>query len=379
VARVPGDAGRAGALSAVREAVRPAVGRYADFLERELLPRGREGHAAGLAGLPEGAACYAALIRSQTSLPLSAGEVFAAGEAEVARIHDEFRALGAKVFGTRDLAAIFTRLREDPALRFETAEEVEEKARKALAAAEAAVPRFFSRAPRARCVVKRVPDHEAPFTTIAYYRSPSGDGKEPGEYRINTFAPETRPRHEAEALAFHEAVPGHHLQIAIAMELPEVPAFRRHLHVNAYVEGWALYAERLADEMGLYSGDVDRLGMLSFDAWRAARLVVDAGLHARGWSREQAVAYMAENTPLAGNNVDNEVDRYVSWPGQALSYKIGQIEMWRLRRESEARLGARFDLRAFHDAVLGAGPLPLPALAARVRAWAAAPTKLSGS
>jgi uncharacterized protein (DUF885 family) len=204
--------------------------------------------------------------------------------------------------------------------------------------------------------------HEEEHSTIAYYREPAQDGSRPGRYFINTSLPHTRPRYEAEALAFHEAVPGHHLQVAIAQELTHLPAFRRHAETTAYVEGWALYTERLADEMGLYSGDLDRIGMLSYDAWRASRLVVDTGMHALGWSRDAAIEFMAAHTALATNNIANEVDRYIGWPGQALAYKIGQLEIRALRSEAEAALGSSFDIRRFHDAVLGHGALPLGVL-----------------
>jgi uncharacterized protein (DUF885 family) len=179
---------------------------------------------------------------------------------------------------------------------------------------------------------------------------------------VNTYAPETRPRYEAEVLAFHEAVPGHHSQIAIAQELEGIPAFRKHAGVTAYVEGWALYTERLAGEMGLYSGDLDRMGMLSFSAWRASRLVVDTGIHAMGWSRGRAVDYMMANTILAENNVIVEVDRYINWPGQALAYKLGELEMFRLRGEAERRLEGRFSVQRFHDVVLENGAVSLPVL-----------------
>ncbi|MFN7142884.1 MAG: DUF885 domain-containing protein, partial [Myxococcota bacterium] len=255
-------------------------------------------------------------------------------------------------------------------LRFATEDEVEAKAASALAAARAAIPAWFGRLPAAECGVRRVPAHEAPYTTIAYYW-PAVPGQEPGYYYVNTHAPETRPRFEAEVLAFHESIPGHHLQIAIAQELPALPAFRRHLGTTAYVEGWALYTERLADEMGLYSGDLDRMGMLSFDSWRAARLVVDTGIHALRWTRAEAVRFFLENTPLAANNVANEVDRYITWPGQALAYKLGQIELRALRRQAEAALGARFSLPGFHDVVLGGGAVTLPVLRRRVEAWVA--------
>jgi len=349
------------------EVLRPALTKYADFLEEELLPHGRTGDDVGIHAVPGGSDAYAAMIRMFTTLDLTAQEIHDTGLSEMDSIHGEFRDLGGRVLGTTDIEEIFDRLRSDPDLHFTTSEEVEAKAEAALIAARRAIPDWFGVLPQADCVVKRIPDHEAPYTTVAYYRPPSGDGAEPGEYRINTYAPETRPRFEAEALAWHESIPGHHLQIAIAKELPEMPAFRRHGWVTAYGEGWALYTERLAEEMGLYSGDLDRLGMLSFDAWRASRLVVDTGIHAFGWSRERAIAYMAGNTPLAPNNIDNEVDRYICWPGQALAYKIGQIEVRRLRREAEAALGDRFDIKGFHDTLLTSGPVPLAVLGDLVR------------
>ncbi len=350
--------------------VRPALENFVEYLETELLPHGRKGDRVGLGALPGGEEAYAVQIRRYTTLSLTPKEIHETGLAEMESIHAEFAALGERALRTSHIPNIFERLRSDPELHFRSAKEVEGKAIRALDAARAAMPEWFGLIPAVDCVVTRIPDHEAPYTTIAYYRPPSADGSQPGEYRVNVYAPKTRPRYEAEALAFHEAIPGHHLQIAVAMELPEMPAFRRMGSVTAYVEGWALYTERLADEMGLYGGDLDRLGMLSFDAWRASRLVVDTGIHAFGWSRKQAVDYMTENTPLAVNNIDNEVDRYITWPGQALAYKIGQLKMWQVRREAEALLGARFDIRAFHDFVLGLGPVPLGALESETRRWA---------
>ena len=216
-------------------------------------------------------------------------------------------------------------------------------------------------------MVEPVPIHAAPFTYVAWYEPPVLD--RPGIYRVNTYAPETRLRHEARALAFHESVPGHHLQIALTKELDEVPAFRRHTGVTAYREGWALYAERLADELGLYPTDIDRLGMLSYDAWRSARLVVDTGLHHHGWTRAQAETWMKENTPLAENNITNEVDRYIGWPGQALGYKMGQLALLDMRKDAETTLGDDFLLADFHQVVLETGPVPLPVLQARVNDW----------
>jgi uncharacterized protein (DUF885 family) len=269
------------------------------------------------------------------------------------------------------VAEIQRRLRADPEMHFKTAAEVEAKAREALGRAQASVPRWFGVQPQMPCEVRVMGMNEAPYSTIAYYRPGSADGKRPGAYMINTYLPETRPRYEAEALAFHESVPGHHLQISIAQELKGVPEFRKHQGVTAFVEGWALYTEHLADEMGLYSGDVDRLGMLSFDAWRACRLVVDTGIHAMGWSRQQAIDYMTENSCLAENNIVNEVDRYITWPGQAVAYKIGQREILSLRDEAKKKLGDRFDIQAFHDAVLSNGAVALPVLREQVEAYIA--------
>jgi uncharacterized protein (DUF885 family) len=352
-------------------AVPEALERYANTLESDILPNARDDDAPGLASVPDGGACYEARIRRYTTLPLTADELHQRGLDELAKIHAEFVAPGAAVFGVWDRALLFERLRTDPELYFDTPEAIVAKAEGALARAEAAVPAVFGRLPEAPCVVTEIPAYEAPYTTIAYYRQPNPDGSKPGEYFVNTYAPTTRPRHEAEVLAFHESVPGHHLQIALSFELPDAPAFHKYDGTTVFVEGWALYTERLADELGLYSGDLDRLGMLSFDAWRAARLVVDTGLHAKGWSREQAVEFMLENTPLPENNIRNEVDRYITWPVQALAYKTGQLEILQLRREAETALGDRFDLSGFHDVVLGRGAVDMGLLREAVKRWVA--------
>lgn len=353
----------------VAESARPALERYLAIVEAEAVPGGRPPERAGIGNLPGGAEIYRALVRGDTTTELRPEEIHATGLAEVERIDAELAELGGRVLRAASLAATQAALREDPRMHFESGEQIVETAEASLARANAATPRWFGRLPRTSCMVTRMLPAEEEHSTVAYYRDPAADGSRPGEYYVNTSHPETRPRYEAEALAFHEAVPGHHLQVAIAQELPPaLPAFRRHVYLMAYVEGWGLYAERLADEMGLYSGDVDRLGMLSFDAWRACRLVVDTGMHALGWSRDQAIGFMLEHSALAQNNIANEVDRYLGRPGQALAYKIGQLEILRLRREQQARLGAAFDVRAFHDAVLGHGPLPLSTLAEAVAA-----------
>ena len=351
----------------VAEEIAPALKRYRDVLESDILPGARAGADVGLTGIAEGDACYAAVVKEYTTLDRSPDVIHQAGLDALEGIHAEMIELGDRLFGTRDRAAIAERLRTDPELMFETPEEIEQVAERALSNARAAIPEHFGVLPQAECVVVPIRPDEAPYTTIAYYRPTADD--EPGEYFVNTHAPTTRPRFEAEVLAFHESIPGHHLQIAIARELPAMPAFRQYMGMTAFVEGWALYTERLADEMGLYSGDLDRMGMLSFDAWRAARLVVDTGIHARGWSREEAVRFMVENTVLAENNIDNEVDRYISWPGQALAYKTGQIEIARMRAEAEAALGEDFDLKGFHDVVLTGGAVTLSVLERQVDEW----------
>jgi uncharacterized protein (DUF885 family) len=358
---------RAGAREAVAQQIEPALRRYVALLRDELLPAARDGAQVGISALPDGAACYAALIHHHTSETPSAEQLHELGLTHIARIDEEFRTLGKRALGTDKLEEILVRLRSDPALYFETEQQVEDFARASLRAAEAAAPKWFGRLPKTPCEVRRIPDYEAPYTTIGYYRQPSD--VEPGIYFINTFAPTTRPRYEARVLAIHEAVPGHHTQVALAQELSDAPAFRRHGGTTVFVEGWALYTERLADEMGLYETDLDRLGVLSFDAWRAARLVVDTGIHAKGWTRAQAIEFMLAHTALAENNIVNEVDRYVGWPGQALAYKYGQIELLRLRAHAQAELGDRFDIAGFHDIVLGAGPVSLPILRARIESW----------
>lgn len=358
-----------GLRTTVDDEIRPAFVRLHEALEGEILPAARPNDRPGMDHVPGGETAYRALVRLHTSLEIEPAELHRIGLAEIARIDGEMEALAGRTIGTASLADALAALRGDPALHFATRDEVFDKAASSLARAAAAIPDWFGRLPGARCDVVRMAPHEEAHSTIAYYRQPAPGGSRPGQYYINTGAPETRPRYEAEALAYHESIPGHHLQIAISQELPDLPDFRRHLGPTAFFEGWGLYTERLADEMGLYSGDLDRIGVLSFDAWRAARLVVDTGMHALGWPRDRAVAFMLEHTALAPNNIANEVDRYIVMPGQALAYKTGQLEMLRLRRLAEARLGARFDIRGFHDAVLGQGALPLPTLAGVVEDW----------
>ena len=362
-ARETDDPAFASELEAVVEdEIRPAFARYRAMIADDLREVARDDDHAGLMHVAGGLETYRALARAHTTVELSPDELHAIGLREIERIDREFVELGERLLDARGLDAVLERLRGDPALRFSSREEVFETARRSLDRANAAIPEWFGRLPEAPCEVVRMQPHEEKHSTIAYYREPATDGSRPGQYYINTSEPQTRPRYEAEALAFHESVPGHHLQLAIAQELDHLPAFRRFWGSTSYVEGWGLYTERLSEEMGLYSGDLDRFGILSFDAWRASRLVVDTGLHALGWSRAHAIEFMTAHTALASNNIVNEVDRYITWPGQALAYKVGQLEIRRLREETEARLGSSWDARRFHDVVLGEGAVPLRVL-----------------
>ncbi len=347
---------------AVRDLVRPALGRYREFLKSEIAPRARPEDRVGVMWVEGGVEAYQKMIRVHTSLDLGPEAIHAIGQSEVERLRGEMERVGRRALGTGDLSAIFRRLRTEREFFFTTRDAIESTARATLARANAAIPRWFGRLPRAACEVVRMEPHEEKHGTLAYYRQPAIDGSRPGRYMLNTFEPEAQPKYIAEALAFHEAVPGHHLQVALAQEIEGIPEFRKHLGVTAYVEGWALYAEDLAVEMELYSADVDLIGKLSQEAWRACRLVVDTGIHALGWSRQRAIDYMLEHTGESKTNVVNEVDRYITWPGQALAYKLGQLEIARLRRAEATRLGGGFDIRRFHDAVLAPGAVGLKTL-----------------
>jgi uncharacterized protein (DUF885 family) len=353
----------------IEERLRPAFARLRDFLRDRILPAARS-EVEGLCALPDGDTAYRAAIRFHVGVPFEPRIVHERGLAEITRTDRELAELGRRVFGTADLASMLARLREDRTLYFDSRAEIVNSARSALVRAKAAVPGYFAAAPVADCVIREVPDYAAPYATIAYYSTPHYEGSKPGEFFVNSYEPTSRPRFELEALTWHEAIPGHHLQIALSQELGVLPAFRKHLASTAFKEGWALYAESLAEEMGLYSSDLDRIGRVSFDAWRSARLVVDTGIHAFGWTRAQAEAFLREHTALTPRNIANEVDRYIGWPGQALAYKLGQLEIVRLRCAAEQRLGARFDLKQFHAVVLGAGAVTLPVLAGRVNAYA---------
>jgi uncharacterized protein (DUF885 family) len=354
---VDADAVRSALRAAVESSLRPGLEDYRDAL-RDVLPQARSEEECGLSWLPGGSDVYDATLRYFTTTEKTAQEIHEIGLAQVAKLADEYRALGPEVVGTDDLAEIFEAMRTDPKLHFEHGDELVEQSRIALARAEAAMGDWFEVVPQAPCAVQGTQ-----VGAKAFYFPPATDGSRGGTFFVNTEDPSSWGRFELEAMAFHEGVPGHHLQLAIASELPDtMPEFRKHLHSSAYAEGWGLYTERLSDEMGLYTAAVDRMGMYSADSMRACRLVVDTGLHALGWSRQQAIDYMVANSPLTEGVCRPEVDRYICNPGQATSYMIGRLEIERMRREAEQRQGSAFDVRKFHSAVLESGSLPLDVL-----------------
>ncbi len=355
----------------VEEVVRPGFDRYRATIREEVLPAARPQERSGVVWLADGEEIYGKAIRRHTSLPLAAMEIHNAGLADIAELEREYRELGEAVLGTDDLEEIYTRLRDDQALRFEDADQIVAAAQGSLDRATAAMDRAFGRLPKAPCVMAVMPEMGAADAPLAFYFPPTEDGSRPGTFFINTTEPTTRTRYESEALAFHEAIPGHHLQLALAQEVPDLPEFRKNAFITVFHEGWGLYSERLSDEMGLYTGDLERFGILSFDSWRAGRLVVDTAIHALGWSRQEAIDYLAANSPQAQNNIVNEVERYIAWPGQALAYKTGQREMLAARARAEAALGDDFDLRAFHDVLLGSGSMPMPTMHRIVDEWVA--------
>lgn len=355
----------------IEQVVNPAFSRYVTVLREVVLPSARDDEHAGLVHLPDGAERYEALIRVHTTTNRTAAELHELGASLVADVHSEFRALGRELFGLDDVPAIFRHLQDDPGLRWQTSQQIIDAAEITVRRAEAAAADWFGALPKAVCALEAIPELEAASAAPAYYMPPSFDGTRPGTYFTNVNEPTSRTTFDLESVAFHEAVPGHHFQISLAMELDELPMLRKMAGFTAYVEGWGLYSERLADEMGLYSSPLQRMGMLSADAWRAARLVVDTGIHAFGWSRQQAIEYLQASAPLAPIDAIAEIDRYIAYPGQALSYMSGRLEIQRLRSLAQSKLGAAFDIKAFHDVILGSGALPLQVLSEVVDSWIA--------
>jgi len=353
----------------IDDTVMPAIRQYRAVLEVQILSPGRSDEEPGLCWLPEGEAMYSRLVRASTSTERTAEELHSTGLSIIEQLSDEFSVIGTRLWKTGDVAEIHSRLRSDPELRYESGDEILATALAAVARAERSAPQWFGLVPETACAVQPIPEALAEGSPPAYYYTGALDGSRVGTYFINTTKPGERFRHLAEAVAFHEAVPGHHFQLTIAQELKG-----NHLAMSVFgdvatAEGWGLYAERLADEMGLYSSDVSRLGMVSTDAWRAARLVIDTGLHAFGWTRQRAIDWMTEHVPMSPLEIRSEVDRYIAVPGQALSYMVGRLQIEACRREAAERLDERFNVKSFHDVVLRSGPVPLPALTASVDRW----------
>jgi uncharacterized protein (DUF885 family) len=363
---------RAAAAGVVEAEIRPAMRRLLACLQEELLPVARGDDEVGIRFIPGGTEGYRAAVRRHTTTELSAEEIHQIGLDALAALQPEWAELGGRVLQTSDLPAILDRLREDRALRFASSADIVRTVTEALRRAEETRDGWFPRLQIPDCVVEEIDPAEAGHAPLAYYRPPAAGGLRPGAHCILTDNPQERFVYEYEALAFHESTPGHHLQIASAQALQGLPAFRRFLdaEVCGYVEGWGLYCERLADEMGLYTSDLQRLGMLSFEALRACRLVVDTGMHHYGWPRSKAADFMWRNTATTRANIRNEIDRYIGWPGQALAYMVGRREIRRLRELAELQLGAEFDIRAFHGVVLGSGAVPLGVLNQIVTRWA---------
>jgi len=361
---------RAQGIAAIETSVLPAYRRLTDAFEQRYLPATR--NSIGIDATPEGSAFYRERIAYHTtSAELTAEDIHEIGLAEVARIRSEMLTIKERVGFGGSLQEFFVFLRTDPQFYYRTSQELFEAYLAISKRLDPGLVRLFGKLPRTPYGVRAIPSSSAPNTTTAYYQPPAADGTRAGYYYVNLYRPEVRPKYEMEVLSIHEAVPGHHLQIALAMEQATMPQFRRNAGYTAYVEGWALYSESLGEELGMYQDPYSKFGQLTYDMWRAVRLVVDTGMHAKGWSREQAIEFFKDNAAKTEADIINEIDRYIAWPGQALAYKIGQLRIQQLRREAEDRHGERFDVRRFHDELLASGAVPLDILEQRMREWIA--------
>ncbi|WP_434950037.1 DUF885 domain-containing protein [Shewanella sp. HL-SH4] len=353
---------------AISEKVLPVYQDFYDFMTQEYIPNARQQIAAS--ALPDGPAFYQNRVEYYTTLPMTAEEVHQLGLAEVARIKTEMEQVITNVGYKGTFAEFLHFLRTDPQFYPKTAEELLKEAAYIAKKADAMLPKYFGKLPRTPYGIAPVPAEIAPKYTTGRYAGSDRDDQ-PGYYWVNTYALDKRPLYEMEALTLHEAVPGHHLQISLNKELTDLPNFRRYSYISAFGEGWGLYSEYLGLEAGFYQDPYSNFGRLTYEMWRAARLVVDTGMHAKGWSRQQAVDFMAGNTALSMHNVNTEIDRYISWPGQALSYKIGELTIKRLRAKAENTLGEKFNIREFHDAILENGSVPMPILEQMIDAYIA--------
>lgn len=365
-AEAGGEASKKLIVEATGDAMK-SVRRLRDYLKNTYLPKCRE--TVGYCHLPNGKDWYRRLARHHTTTDLSPETIHQIGLDELARIHAEMRKIAAEVGFKGDLKAFIYKMRTDPAQHNKNAEEIMRRHAAILKRSDANLTKVFGVLPKTPYELKEMEPFRAAAAPEAYYYNAPDDGSRPAYFYVNTYRPETRPIYTMEALAYHEAQPGHHLQIAIAQEKKGWPAFRRFEHITAFIEGWALYSERLGYDLGGYKDPYSRYGQLTFDTWRSSRLVVDTGMHYFGWSRQKAIDFMKDNTGLSEQNIISEVDRYIAWPGQALGYKIGQLEILKLRAEAEEKLGKRFDIRSFHDCLLEDGSVPLDMLRDKVEKW----------
>mgnify|MGYP001204864969 FL=1 len=358
---------QAAARDAITTTVVPSYTKLKQYVVNEYLPKTRE--TVGLWDTPDGEARYAELARFYTTTTLTPDEIHEIGLKEVARIRGEMMKVIAKTGFKGSFDEFLAHLRTDPKFRYTDPKELLQAYEAMAKRVDPQLPQYFGKLPRMPYGVRQIAEQVAPDTTTAYYQGPAMDGKRAGYYYVNLYKPEERPKYEIPVLTIHEAVPGHHLQIALAQELGELPKFRRDFEATAFVEGWALYSESLGEEMGFYEDPYDKFGQLTYEMWRAVRLVVDTGLHHKHWTRQQAIDYFKANAAKTELDIINEIDRYIGNPGQALAYKIGELKIRQLRGEATAQLGDQFDIRAFHDVVLGSGAIPLDVLEANVRRW----------
>jgi prolyl oligopeptidase len=360
---------RTSARSVIDDSIVPAYRKFSSYFSDTYLPASRDSIDAS--SLPDGKAFYEYRTRAYTTTSMTPDEIHRLGLSEVQRIRGEMQLIIDELEFAGSFEDFLQFLRTDPQFYYETPEQLFDAYLAICKRIDPELVRLFGTLPRAPYGLRAIPDNIAPDTTTAYYSRPAADGSRAGYYYVNLYKPEVRPNYEMEVLSVHEAVPGHHLQIALQMELGDMPDFRRYSGFTAFTEGWGLYSESLGYDLGLYKDPYSRFGALTYEMWRAVRLVVDTGMHYKGWTRQQAIDFFKSNAAKTELDIINEIDRYIGWPGQALAYKIGQLKMLELRRNAEQTLGDAFDIRAFHDALLGGGALPLEVLETRMQRWLA--------
>ena len=361
------------AIEKIEKYVRPSVQDYLDLLKREVLDQSRDDEHSGIMWNPDGEEFYSRQLKRYTDdKEATVEEVHKVGLEEIERLKNDFLIYGEKVFGAGlDFESVISKMQTEPSMRYEDEAQMLQLAEEAVKRAYEPLGDWFTVYPEAPCIVLPVPPESAEHAPPAYYWPPSQDGSRPGTYFLNTYDASSKSIFEAESVAFHEAIPGHHMDRTIASELKDVPEFQKYAASTAFVEGWGLYSEQLANEMGLYSNDVQQLGRLGNDAWRACRLVLDTGMHGMGWSRDQAIKFFLENSPIENTNANIETDRYIAWPGQACAYKMGQLAIMELRKNAEEDLGESFDIKLFHDEVLKDGGITIPILRKKIEEFVA--------